>query len=214
VAVSVRSLGSALLSAFFALTPASCSFEGVSVPSECGCGQPPICGSSCQSECGCCSAFGATCSEQGILIGHGSCYEFVPCSAPNRCVFGENGPICAESTNECEAVRLTYESYLHTPSMGIVRSGSEPLAAGVYESIQCPDRCQVSEGHCAQGLDTCWFLAYRPTPELDRLASLYQELGCPSLGQCDCPPAPIASCQPDPRGAMGDYAGPIRCTVE
>jgi hypothetical protein len=73
----------------------------------------------------------------------------------------------------------------------------------------------VSEGHCARGLDTCWLISTGPDPELDRLAGLYQALGCPALGACDCPPAPVATCAPDSsRAGSYGYPGPLTCTVK
>lgn len=125
---------------------------------------------------------------------------------------GMQGPMCAESTNDCGAVQATYEAQLQVGHPPTVRTGSEPLAAGLYPDTQCPYMCQVSPGHCAQGLDTCWFI-YPPSPELDRLATLYESLGCPPLGPCTCPPAPDVTCEFDSSKASGDYRGPLTCTV-
>lgn len=198
------------------MTSASCEVGGEASP-RCECGAPPRCGSGCSSRCGCCGVGPSTCSTEGIVRTDltRNCYEaVVPCSGPDRCVIGSDGPMCAESKSDCETVRAAYQARLERSGRATttVRTGSA-LAAGLYRDIQCPQYCIVSPGHCAQGLDTCWFLSYGPDPELDRLAALYQELGCPSLGPCICSPAPDASCQDDSAGAAGSYQGPLICTV-
>jgi hypothetical protein len=184
-------------------------------PPQCECGLPPRCGQPCAGSCGCCPSFGTTCSVEGIRRGspNADCYDVIPCSAPNRCVTSAHGAVCADSKADCDAVREAYEAPLQSSLTTTLRSGSGPLAAGTYPSY-CPEACKVSPGHCAQGLDTCWFLSYGPDAELDRLANLYRDLGCPSLGACDCPPEPRVSCQYDSSGASGSYSGPLACTVE
>jgi hypothetical protein len=181
----------------------------------CECSLPPRCGTACTSECGCCPTSGSHCSSEGILrsSARGDCYDLIPCSAPNRCVVGAYGAVCAESTNDCEAVRAAYEAPLASRLITTVRSGSGPLPPGTYPSY-CPEACQVSEGHCAQGLGTCWLLSYGPDQELDRLANLYRELDCPPFGTCNCPAKPSASCQYDSSRATASYSGPLTCMVE
>lgn len=145
-----------------------------------------------------------------------NCYELIPCSAPNLCVEAADGPTCAEPTDSlaaCDAVRSAYDLLLQRIHPVIVRAGAGPLAAGAYQSSQCPEACKVSAGHCAQGLDTCWFVSSGPDPELDRLAALHQSLGCPALSPCLCPPAPEAICQVDGSGAAGAFRGPLTCMV-
>jgi hypothetical protein len=144
---------------------------------------------------------------------NGDCYDVIPCSGPNRCVMGAHGAVCAESANDCEDVRVAYEAPLQSQLTTVVRSGDKPLPAGTYRS-QCPEACKVSEGHCAQGLGTCWLLSSGPDPEQARLAALYQALGCAPVAPCECPPAPVAKCQYDSSGAAGSYRGPLTCTVE
>ncbi len=208
-----RSLTVSTLVGGFALALASCWGPGEG-GTRCECGDTPMCGNACTAECGCCPRFASTCLPNGISVGRGSCYEFVPCSGPDRCVVGKNGPVCAESTSDCEAVRADYEARLTSPLAAVVRAGAGPLAPGPYRNVMCPETCRVSAGHCAQGLATCWLLSYETNPELDRIANLYQALGCPALGPCSCPPAPIASCQFDASGAAGGYSGPLTCMVE
>jgi hypothetical protein len=212
----VRRLSLALFVFCLALLLGSCASEGVSL--LCGCGAPPRCGATCNSTCGCCDVGPPgpyDCTTDGIVVNSTqNCYDVVPCSGPNRCVFGSAGPVCAESASDCNAVRTAYEAQLRWSMMETVRSDAGPLDAGTYPNVQCPEACRVSAGNCAQGLDTCWFLSYGPDAERDRLANLYQELGCPALGPCNCPPAPVASCQYDASRSQGDYGGPLTCTVE
>lgn len=181
----------------------------------CECGVAPRCGQSCTASCGCCGVGQSACSPEGIIRADLSrnCYDLVPCSTLNRCVAAIDGPTCAESAKDCEAVRSAYEVELQRGHPMIARTGSEPFAAGFYPKIQCPESCKVSQGHCAQGLDTCWLVSYGPDPELDRLATLYEALGCPPLGVCNCPRAPEASCQFDSSGAAGAYRGPLTCMI-
>jgi hypothetical protein len=146
-------------------------------PTQCECGLTPRCGTPCVATCGCCPTFGSQCLPEGIMKGsaNGDCYEVIPCSGPNRCVMGAHGAVCAESTNDCEDVRAAYEAPLQSQLTTVVRSGDKPLPAGTYGSY-CPEACKVSEGHCAQGLGTCWLLSSGPDAEQGRLAALYQAL--------------------------------------
>jgi hypothetical protein len=208
-----RVAGLAGLGAVLAWSPVSCERSAT----RCECGAPPRCGEVCQAACGCCRVGPSSCAPEGIVRTDQSlnCYaELIPCSAMNRCVPAIGGPMCAESVDDCEAVRAAYEAHLHSAGPTTLRTGSGPLPTGLYRNLQCPDGCRVSAGHCAQGLDTCWFLSYGPDPELDRLAALYETLGCPTLGPCSCPPAPEATCQFDNSGAAGAHRGPLTCTVQ
>jgi len=206
----------ALLLACFALSAVSCVWPENGTSLSCECGAPPRCGTACTASCGCCPVGASECSSAGIILKNANlnCYDVIPCSGLDRCVVGSNGPVCAESKSDCETVRAAYEAWLRSLPMATVRSGSGLLDAGTYPDIQCPEACKVTEGNCAQGLDTCWFLSYGPDPERDRLANLYQALACPALGPCNCPPAPIASCQYDSSQSMGSFRGPLTCTVE
>ncbi len=122
-----RSLTVSTLVGGFALALASCWGPGEG-GTRCECGDTPMCGNACTAECGCCPRFASTCLPNGISVGRGSCYEFVPCSGPDRCVVGKNGPVCAESTSDCEAVRTDYEARLTSPLAAVVRAGAGPLA--------------------------------------------------------------------------------------
>lgn len=211
--VPLRLSGVLTLVGCIALALASCGQPADGV-ARCECGAAPRCGEACTARCGCCPEYGSTCSANGIIVGKGSCYETIPCSGPGRCVVGNDGPVCAESTNNCEAVRTAYESGLRFSLA--VRAKSAPLAPGAYSTVECPEACHVSQGHCAQGLDTCWLLPYYGTSdsELDRIANLYAALGCPALAACDCPPAPITSCQFPSDGATGTSGRALTCMVE
>lgn len=193
----------------------SCGSPAEDGAQRCECAAPPPCGQQCTSKCGCCGIGSSQCAAGGIIVGRLTCYDFVPCSGPDRCVVGNNGPVCAESSGDCADVRSAYEDRLRYSLL--IRSGSPALASGPYNDIQCPNACTVSAGHCAQGLDTCWILPLYfsgPDTELDRLANLYQSLGCPTLGACNCPPAPSTSCQFDTSKAQGSERGPLTCMVE
>jgi len=206
--------GRALALGVIALLSASCEWPNAEGTLRCECGAPPPCGQACQAKCGCCPINASACAPDGIIVGRGNCYDFTPCSGSDRCVMGKQGPVCAESSGDCEDVRTAYEGALAYSLT--VRSGAPALAAGPYRDIQCPNACTVSPGHCAQGLDTCWILQKYfsdQNPELDRLANLYQSLGCPSLGPCSCPPVSLTSCEFDTSMAQGDYRGPLTCMV-
>jgi hypothetical protein len=70
----------------------------------------------------------------------------------------------------------------------------------VYNPGCAPSDCGVVAGHCDLGLGACWYLG-RPQPELDRLANLYQSLGCATSMPCACPPATVsATCETNPDG--------------
>lgn len=178
----------------------------------------PKCGEQCTSTCGCDYATsGPACSDEGVVDGNANhtCYQLVTaCSQPGRCLNGPNGPACMESKADCDTVRAAYENQL-AGYAAIVRSGDGPLAPGSYSDVQCAASCKVYSGHCAQGLDTCWLLPKylaSSNPELDRLADLYQTLGCPALGHCDCPPAPVAVCKYGER--LGSDPAPLTCIVQ
>jgi hypothetical protein len=212
----VRIVGLVGVFALLAVASTSCEPpEGV--PFACECGAAPRCGDSCKSTCGCCSIGPAMCVPEGIMRtdqARNCYYDVMPCSAPGRCVVGSMGPVCAESAGDCETVRSAYEAELQRTQMITVRTGQAPLPSGPYRSTSCPEACQASAGHCAQGLDTCWFLSFGPDDELGRLATLYQALRCPALGPCVCPPAPVATCEYDSSGAAGAFRGPLTCMVE
>ena len=204
------------LGAVLVWSPVSCTLEG-ETSTPCECGAAPRCGETCKAACGCCRVGPSFCSPEGIVRTDErmDCYyDVIPCSAANRCVNALSAPICAESVDDCEAVRSAYETRLRWTRATTLRTGSGPLAAGRYRSIQCPESCKVFAGHCAHGLDTCWFLSYEPDAELDRLAALYETLGCSPLGPCSCPPAPEATCEFDSSGAAGAYRGPLTCAIE
>ena len=136
-----------------------------------------------------------------------------PCSARGRCVEAADGPACAESAHACDAVRSAYNLWLQKLHPLIARAGSDSPPASAFQNSQCPEACKVSAGHCAQGLDTCWFVAHGSDPELDRLAALHESLGCPAMAPCVCPPVPDISCQVDSSGAAGAYPGPPKCMI-
>jgi hypothetical protein len=157
----------------------------------------PICGEPC-GPCGCFPCFEGTepfCAQDAVYqCVESRCRELVEtCPDPDACVAGR----CASSVEDCELVRTTYEAHL-SPSRGgsivaVIRAGSTTLAPGVY-GPGCASNCQVVHGDCSAGLDTCWLVGHR-TAEIDRLARLYQRLGCPPLTEdCQCPPVttPIA----------------------
>jgi hypothetical protein len=180
------------------------------------CWAPPRCGEASPEPGRVCLKFATTCVETGIIIGRGQCYDFVPCSGPNRCVEIGASAICAESIDDCGTVRDAYEKYVkNTFHLAEVRSGSGPLAPGIYDRAGSPWECSVLQGHCAQGLDTCWLVGNEGAlSSLDRYASLYQSLGCPSLGPCDCPAQPQVSWKPEPQPGTDAGAGPYRCFIE
>jgi hypothetical protein len=208
-----RWVGGVLALGGFVLTFASC-WQGDPASERCELGVTPPCGQMCRGKCGCHRMDYSSCAPDGILVGRGECYDFTPCSGPDRCVMGSQGASCAESNADCGDVHVAYETGLGYSLT--VRSGAPALAIGPKRDIHCPEACTVLQGHCAQGLDTCWLLPKYfagPETELDRLADLYQSLGCPSLGRCECPPSPLTSCQFDASLAKGMYRGPLTCMV-
>ena len=208
-----RLLGILGLAALFASSSVSCAGDGGQPRDECG--APPVCGESSNGAWGACSVGPSTCSPQGIVRTNQSrnCYDVIPCSARGRCVEAADGPACAESVHACDAVRSAYNLWLQKLDPLIARAGSDSPPASAYQNSQCPEACKVSAGHCAQGLDTCWFVAYGSDPELDRLAALHESLGCPAMAPCVCPPVPDISCQVDSSGAAGAYPGPAKCMI-
>lgn len=199
----------------FASHSVSCTGDGSQERRPlCECGIPPVCGEDCKATCGC-SVGQSSCAPEGIMRSDfdRNCYQLIPCSAPNRCVEVAQGPTCAESAAAWGAVRSAYDVRLQWSRPLMLRSGSGALAAGSYPHVQCPEACKVSQGHCAQGLDSCWFVSSGPDAELDRLAALYASLGCPPITSCSCPPAPEASYQIDSSGAAGAFGGPLTCMI-
>ena len=124
-------VGRILALATFALVSASCEWPaGEGGADSCGCGAPPRCGQVCTAKCGCCPIFSSSCAPQGIIVGQGSCYDLTPCSGPDRCVWGKQGPVCAESNRNCDDVRVAYEDGLKYSLT--VRSGAPALSRLMY----------------------------------------------------------------------------------
>ena len=160
---------------------------------ECGCGATPMCGEVCQSSCGCCGCYGDFCTSVGIMSCRGyGCYDILPCSSEDSCFLKEDGAgACAETIGDCDGVRQAYDMELAALRITTVRSGDSPLASGSYDPPCIPSDCEVVDGHCSEGLDTCWFIG-NPSSELERLASLYARLGCAQTTECNCPDPPTS----------------------
>ena len=187
-------LAAVLLSAFVLGVPA-CSFEGTTISeSELDSfpGPAPLCGTICDSQRGCepCPYEGVEWCVNGTVsrcAQGGRCREVLEtCSDPEACA----GAICAKSADDCDAIAAAYENSI-TPSqtgsiVARVRPGDDGLAPGEY-GPGCRADCDIVPGDCEAGLNTCWLVGYR-TPDMDRLAALYQRMGCPPLSECDCPP--------------------------
>lgn len=190
---------------------------GCDASTECaaaGCAQTPICPGACESTCGCCSCSRGwrECGSDGVYECTGACRQLVQkCSTPDACINLKGGTaICAESADDCAAVKRAYAeavaSFSSTLRARTVEQGMPPLAATSYElyDTHCrqPSGCEVQMGHCEDGLGgPCWYLAESGQP-LDHYAELYRRLGCATPTTCDCPSAAIdVSCQEDPAGA-------------
>jgi hypothetical protein len=164
-------------------------------------GAPRVCGEvlECSSACG---LLAPRCDGTTILRCNGDCFERVAnCKNRAACEAGKATGRCADSLDDCEAIRAAYAEW--SSGMTTVTSGSPSLAPGVYGfGCSLDDDCRLLPGHCDAGLDTCWLLG-RPRPILDELAALFQELGCAATTTCDCPPAGVSgvcTIGPEPYG--------------
>lgn len=149
------------------------------------------CGNPCGGGCGDCFPEGkVSCTDGKVTRCEGSCVEVLEvCSNQDACAL----TTCAESVKDCDAVRDAYNAQLQivpgTSVAAVVREGDAGLPPGEYGS-GCPDDCSVVPGDCSVGLETCWLVGRRTT-EMDRLAALYERLGCSEAKECDCPPLDV-----------------------
>lgn len=156
---------------------------------DCFPGETPACGQPCYNPCGyecsgCLDVGRDYCAGGAIRRCKTNCIETMEtCSEPDACA----GSICAESVADCEAVRTAYENELlfGRSVVAVVRTGSSGWPPGEY-GPGCPGDCAIVPGDCESGLETCWLVGWR-TSEMDRLAKLYQRLGCAPSPVCDCP---------------------------
>jgi len=178
-------------------TTTSCNpkpFERDELRLECVPQPTPICGNPCLSNPGICGAgcmgcsVGADwCSDGTVYHCADTCIEIVEvCPDTNACIASG----CARSSSDCDAIRAAYEQTIKPVANGsvvaVVREGTDSLAPGEY-GPNCPGDCNVVAGDCTAGLDTCWLVGHR-SAETDRLAALYERMGCPALSACNCPP--------------------------
>jgi hypothetical protein len=194
----------------------SCDDLSKSWPSELVNKPTTLCEIGCTSSSGCLScAEGSKRCDDGLTVRRCSagCWEKAEsCVPPGGCVVPPGGSArCADSLDDCAAIRDAYEEALRQADITIVRSGSPSLAAGAYNAACSDADCVMDPGHCAAGLDTCWLLG-RPAPEIGRLASLHQALGCPPVLECNCPPAVVATCESGVNGAPAWQNGSISAT--
>jgi len=138
----------------------------------------------------------------------GGCFDLIPCPDRDSCFLKDNlEAVCAESINDCDGVRQAYDNEIALSPITTARSGSSALIPGVYAPPCIPNDCEIVPGHCAAGLDTCWFVG-KPSAELERLASLYTRLGCASSVECVCPEPPFAiACEVAPDGGTWNVEG-------
>jgi hypothetical protein len=198
----------------------ACDLQGTAQDDPCfgtGCGPVPICGEGCRSQCGCCRCAPGEryCDGETIFECKAGCYGPVEtCATVEACVPSghDSSAFCADSVDDCEAVRNVYESLLASLNVTPLPRDSASLEPGAYNPACAESDCAVQAGHCQSGLGPCWFLG-RVQPELDRLASLYASLGCPAVATCDCPsPVMEAHCETGQDGTPAWSSGSISAT--
>jgi hypothetical protein len=132
---SVARVIATALSIVLAAAIASCSGGSGGPHGDCF-PMTPICGEPCPCDCKPCFEAEPFCARGGVYQCAGSCHELVEtCSDPDACVAGH----CANSVEDCELVRTTYEAHL-SPSRGgsivaVIRAGSTTLEPGVYGPV-------------------------------------------------------------------------------
>ena len=188
----------ALMFLLFATTGCNDKSGGLNV--DCFPWPARVCGEECGNPCGggCALCFPegeVSCAYGKVTRCRRTCVEVLEvCSKADACAL----TTCAESVDDCDAVRDAYNAQLQiVPSASIaavVREGDGGLPPGEY-GYGCPNDCSVVPGDCAVGLETCWLVGWR-TAEMDRLAALYERLGCSEKKECDCPPLDVTvTCQ-------------------
>lgn len=154
----------------------------------------PECGQPCQSPCGCSEPVSEACLPGDRLArANGSCLSVQQVCSPGACI-DEPNRTDARCAANCSDVKLAYAAARQRSGVAGAVSGRAPLEPGPYNgSSSCePGDCVVTPGYCDLGLDTCWYLG-PPIEELEQLAKLYVELGCPADLTCDDCPAPPAN---------------------
>jgi hypothetical protein len=170
-----------------------------------GAGFPPVCGQGCGSPCGCASCSGDSYCKDAQLFGCVSfvCYGVIDtCPSADACIVTRSGAQCARSNADCGAIADAYAYAVSGANITPALTGSSGLKPGVYNLGCSAADCNIVSGHCDLGLGACWYMG-RPQPELDKLAALYQSLGCATSTPCQCPPQQVtASCQSNPDGGV------------
>jgi hypothetical protein len=130
-----------------------------------------------------------------------TCYAVADtCPTADACIVTSAGAQCARSTADCPAIADAYAYAIANANVTPVLAGTSGLQPGVYNPGCAAADCGIVPGHCDLGLGACWYLG-RPQPELDKLAALYESLGCATSTPCQCPPLHIdASCETNPDG--------------
>lgn len=150
-----------------------------------GCGAPPVCGTACALECGCCGCnpdealCGTAGADEAALYCQGDCYAAIPCLGDDACV--DAGPVglsCASGFATCADVEAAY-GYL---------TGDASRACAVDGD------CQIVWGQCGVGLGGCWHAVNQAVraAELQALGAQYSALFC-TEAVCDCAPPPEAA---------------------
>ena len=183
---------------------------------ECELAFAPRCGEPCPCVCTCAGSY----CEDDVIYDcdlNRECYEPRQTCAPGTCV-SVSIPFCADTPDACPDIAQAYQSIV--AGAGPDPTAEEPPAAGTVLGAPCSDRatiddCGLTRGHCELGLGACWYLGLgRAQAELERLARLYEDLGCATPSPCECPePKVDAECLMSADGGWWlDDAGSIRST--
>lgn len=197
------SLVAKLLAAVVLSMPLACASSNSSGggPVACNGALPPECGQPCTSECGCifcapgaqeCRTVGGV-AEVATCRADGTCYELTSCPSGGGCLqTGTAAAVCVSTVADCPLVKDAYEKTTATAAL-VERADGTVLQKDAGSCFGAAN-CGVFEGHCTIGLGDCWYVGVDTQPsELDRLAALYENLGCSVAQSCACTSTPAAA---------------------